>query len=158
MFEGPTYFGKAEKGAVLLIQKTADNFKILVSEGENFYYSKGSDKKLSESPYPFTEVKDRVQIVGMTPQLSQREMNALWAGDPVRTSENQDGTIKVSIGYDAPGQALSGVYFVSGNVIFGHHFKQGSLLKGLFFMCSVIVLYASGAAVKGIFRNMARLR
>jgi len=152
MFGGPIYFGKAQKGTVLLVQKTTDNFRIIVAGGDDFNYSKGIDVKGSRSPYPFTKGNDGVQIIGLTPRLSQGEMNALWAGDPVRVSENENGIIKVSIGYDAPGQVLSGIYYVNGDTISGHHFKHGSLLKGLVFMCGVLVLYASGATIKGIVR------
>ena len=151
IFGGPIYICKAEKGAVLQVQNTNNSFKILVVGGETFYYSKGSDTKINESPYPFTESKNSVQIIGLTPRLPQEEMNALWGSDNVRTHKNKDGTIKVVIGYDVPGpQVLSGVYFVNGDTISGHHFMYGSLLTGIVFMIGVLVLYTFGATIKGI--------
>jgi hypothetical protein len=155
-FGGPIYFGKVDKESVFIVAAADDHFRIFVSDGDNFAYSKDPGKTAGESIYPFTADKNTVRIIGLTPNLSEKEMTALWAADPVRVGEKEDGTITVSMGYDLPGQILSGAYKVNGDTVSGHQFRYGNALKGLVFIFGVIILYLSGKTVRGIIRFVRR--
>ena len=150
-FGGPVFLGKIKEGAVFIVLNTNDKFRIVVSGGDEFNYDADIVPKGTDQKYHFTVIDNAVKIFGLTPQLSENEMKALWPHG-VGVAKNENETRAVSMAYDIEPMTLSGNYTINGDTVSDHYFEYGTPIRGLIFTFGVIGLYLSGATIKGIIR------
>ncbi len=158
-FGPPVYFAKPAPGAELVVENATNSFQVRVSGGVDFNWPVGNGLDTDADhplPYAFAVEGNTVRITGITPKLTQAEMNAVWQKDPVSVLQNRDGTATVSMGYDIPGQFLNGVYEIEGNRVFGHAFEYGNALAPILFLFSVLVIYITGKVGRMIYRFAKR--